>query len=189
MEAGHESKLIGIARTGAPGRDPNVSKNPPTLDTFSPRVDDGTTFERKPLMSQTNIPTRQWEYVVKLLSGHRIWKVKGTPEGPHSLAIADRSGDHRSGDAGNPDETDDGALWLGHEHDIVLSFDNGQLNVWLPVWGNDRRYRGFVFIDFRDLPVLFGLGFKKFYAGEAAKAYIKELDKSVATLRAAGYTL
>lgn len=140
-------------------------------------------------MSQTNVPTRKWEHVVTLKSGHRIWKVKGTPAGPYSLAIADRSGDHRSGDAGNPDETDDGVLWLDPEKDIVLSFDRGQLNVGLSVVSDDGQHRGFVFIDFRDLPVLFGLGFKQFFAGEAAKALIKELDKSIATLRVAGYTI
>lgn len=127
----------------------------------------------------------RWELKVRLHSEHRIWKDKSSGFG---LAIADMSGDGRIKGAGigNPDQTDDGALWLRPDQDILIGFDDGRLNVGIPVLGNDQQPRGFVPGDVRDLPQLMRLGLTKFKVSEKAFAHISALSKSFATLQALG---
>jgi hypothetical protein len=73
-----------------------------------------------------------WKLFYTLKSGHRIWK--GLEEnGLEGLAIADRSGDHKRGEKGTPEETDDGILWV--EKELGLEMDGKTLYAFVGVSG------------------------------------------------------
>ena len=66
----------------------------------------------------------QWEPVIPLPDGHRLFPIRGNPF--KWVAIADDSGR-------TPEDTDDGVLWLDYERPLMISKDEGREHFSIPL--------------------------------------------------------